>query len=213
MAINDTIAVLLICIGLLAATFFCAYAPSWINASPRVMNLIAIYGGGTIIGAAIVIVLPEAASILINAQHELDELNPDHDHDEHEHTMPDGSTHSHEGEVVSHEMAAMIGTAILIGFTMMLIIDESTAMLTDMKHQKEERSSLDDDNKELQPLISSSCPLSPQKESENVQNEKNERNINSAFLTTIALCVHSLTEGVAMGASLFCKYTTSIYNS
>ena len=67
MAINDTVAVLLICVALLAGTFFCAYAPSMINASPKVMNLIAIFGGGTIIGAAIVIVLPEAASILINA--------------------------------------------------------------------------------------------------------------------------------------------------
>ena len=133
MAISDTLAVFLICAGLLAATFFCAYAPSWIKASPRVMNLIAIYGGGTIIGAAIVIVLPEAASILINAQHELDEINPpEHDHD-HEHTMPGGQTQSLEDEIVSHEITAMIGTAILVGFTIMLIIDEITAIITKKK--------------------------------------------------------------------------------
>ena len=67
MAMYETVAVLLICVVLLAGSFFCAYAPSLINASPKVMNLVAIFGGGTIIGAAIVIVLPEAASILINA--------------------------------------------------------------------------------------------------------------------------------------------------
>ena len=67
MGLSDTLTVLFICIALLGGTFLCAYAPSWINASPKVMNLVAIYGGGTIIGAAIVIILPEAASILINA--------------------------------------------------------------------------------------------------------------------------------------------------
>ena len=126
---NDILVVLLICIALLIGTFICGYAPSLIKASPKVMNLIAIYGGGTIIGAAIVIVLPEAASILINAMHELDELNPDHEHEDHEHTLG-GSTHSHEGEVVTHEMGGLIGTAILIGFTTMLLIDEVTNKIT-----------------------------------------------------------------------------------
>ena len=157
MAISDTFTVLLICIGLLGATFFCAYAPSWIKASPRVMNLIAIYGGGTIIGAAIVIVLPEAASILINAQHELDEINPPaHDEHDHEHTMPGGHAHSHEDEIVSHEIAAMIGTAILIGFTIMLIIDEVTAMCTKKKQAKKDENAilgLNERGEELEPLV------------------------------------------------------------
>ena len=124
MALNDTLIILLICIGLLGGTFICGYAPSLINASPKVMNLIAIYGGGTIIGAAIVIILPEAVSIIINAQHELNELNPDITAEEHVDTMPDGSENSHESDIVTHEMGSIIGTAILIGFTAMLLIDE-----------------------------------------------------------------------------------------
>ena len=68
---DETLSVFLVCLGLLVGTFICGYAPSLISASPRVMNLIAIYGGGVIIGASIVIILPEAASILINALHEL----------------------------------------------------------------------------------------------------------------------------------------------
>ena len=58
-------------------------------------------------------------------------MNPhehEHHHD-HEDTMPEGHGHSHEDEIVSHETAAMIGTAILIGFVAMLLIDESTAMM------------------------------------------------------------------------------------
>ena len=56
-------------LGLFVGTFICGYLPSCIRASPNVMNKIAIFGGGTIIGAAIVVVLPEASLILINAQH------------------------------------------------------------------------------------------------------------------------------------------------
>ena len=36
------------------------------------MNHIALFGGGTIVGAALIVVLPEACSIIINAQHKLD---------------------------------------------------------------------------------------------------------------------------------------------
>ena len=65
----------------------------------------------------------------------MDELNPEeahsHSHEGHEHTMPDGHEgHDHEGEVVTHEMSGMIGTAILLGFAFMLIIDEATSAFT-----------------------------------------------------------------------------------
>ena len=66
---------LLICTALLAGTFICGYAPSLINASPKIMNLVAIYGAGVIIGSAIVIILPESTSILINAQNEMRNLS------------------------------------------------------------------------------------------------------------------------------------------
>ena len=52
---------------LFIGTFICGYLPSFIRAPPNVMNKIAIFGGGTIIGAALIIVLPEASGILINA--------------------------------------------------------------------------------------------------------------------------------------------------
>ena len=129
MAMSDTLAVFFTCVALLAGTFICGYAPSLIKASPKVMNLISVYGGGIIVGLAIAIILPEAASILINAQHKLDELNPDHSHEDHEHNLPGGHVHSHEDEIVSHEMGFLIGTAILIGFVVMLLIDESTAIM------------------------------------------------------------------------------------
>lgn len=53
--------------ALFLGTFICGYLPSCINAPPHVMNKIAIFGGGTIIGAALIIVLPEASGIVINS--------------------------------------------------------------------------------------------------------------------------------------------------
>ena len=67
MTLSDNLVVFLICTGLTIGTFVCGYAPSLIKAPPKVMNLIGIYGGGTIIGAALVIVLPEATMIVVQA--------------------------------------------------------------------------------------------------------------------------------------------------
>ena len=80
------------------------------------MNLIGIYGGGTIIGTALVIVLPESMMILIRAQAEIVAL-----------TRP---KEEHSLDAYSHEVSNMIGSAILIGFAAMLLIDEAVKIIT-----------------------------------------------------------------------------------
>ena len=67
MAESDIGKAFLVFVLLFIGTFICGYLPSCIKAPPNVMNKIAIFGGGTIIGAALIIVLPEASGILINA--------------------------------------------------------------------------------------------------------------------------------------------------
>ena len=66
---------ILVLLGLFVGTYLCAFFPSWIKASPFVMDLIAIFGGGMIIGVAMIILLPESSSILINASNELARLD------------------------------------------------------------------------------------------------------------------------------------------
>ncbi len=78
------------------------------------MNKIAIFGGGTIIGAAIIIVLPESSGILINAQNKLDQL--------------DGKTSD---EIVTKQVAHTIGLAIIFGFSLMMLIDETFKIIKD----------------------------------------------------------------------------------
>ncbi len=78
------------------------------------MNKIAIFGGGTIIGAAIIVVLPESSGILINAQNKLDQL--------------DGKTSD---EIVTKQVAKTIGLAIIFGFSLMMLIDETFKIIKD----------------------------------------------------------------------------------
>ena len=93
--------------ALFMGTLLCGYLPSCISAPPHVMNKIAIFGGGTIIGAALIVVLPEASSILINAQNKLDRMDD-----------------KQVDEVLSDKIQFLIGACVILGFGIMLFIDE-----------------------------------------------------------------------------------------
>ena len=121
----DTAVAFLIFFALFAGTFFCGYLPSCISAPRKVMNKIALFGGGTIIGAALIIVLPEACGILINAQVKLDEI--------------DGKVSE---EIVTPKMSSCIGTAIILGFSLMLAIDETFKILKENQQAKQEKARL-----------------------------------------------------------------------
>lgn len=105
---GDILQAFFVFLALFVGTFICGYLPSCISAPPHAMNKIAIFGGGTIIGAAIIVVLPESCGILINAQNKLDTLQ--------------GVTST---SVVTKQVAMAIGLAITFGFTLMLLIDET----------------------------------------------------------------------------------------
>ena len=110
-------------LALFLGTFLCGYLPSCISAPPHIMNKIAIFGGGTIIGAAIIIVLPEASSILINAQRQLDVIA--------------GKAVAEGDDVVSHEVARVIGCSIMLGFSLMLFIDETFKIIKEYELRHE----------------------------------------------------------------------------
>ena len=56
--------VFLLCFGLFVSTFIMGYAPSIIKKSRKTMNLLAIFGGGLLIGAALEIIVPEGMQVL-----------------------------------------------------------------------------------------------------------------------------------------------------
>ena len=61
---NKDLSVVLMALGMFIVTFFFGYAPTKLNTSRRVMNLIAIYGAGLLVGAALVVIVPEGMMVL-----------------------------------------------------------------------------------------------------------------------------------------------------
>ena len=110
----------LIYFGLFVGTFLCGYLPSCIKAlaSPKVMNMIAIFGGGTIIGTAMVIVLPESVVVMINTQNAIDDLKAAESGE-----PAQGDAHE-DGELVPHSVMNVVGAGVMLGFSLMLFIDE-----------------------------------------------------------------------------------------
>ena len=184
----------LVCIALAVGTFLCAYIPQVIKASPKTLNLIAIFGSATIIGAAIIIILPESSALLINAQYTLNELNGV------------GVDHN---EVVTEETAFTIGSAVMLGFAIMLIVNESFVIYQERAEDQHEadkialakKHSMNEDGNDKEPLIKREV----EGEEDAIRELYMARTQQSGLLTTIALVCHSLTEGVAMGSALYCK--------
>ena len=88
------------------------YLPTKINTSQRVMNLISIFGAGLLVGAALIVIVPEGMIVLV------DSMASPHEHGAEE-SKPEGG-HSHgKNEMI----ARYIGASLIIGFTVMLMID------------------------------------------------------------------------------------------
>ena len=83
------------------------------------------------------------------------------------------------------QVCKMNGTAILIGFITMFAIDEIVKMLG---HREPEAKIEDKSSK-------------GKKKAKTYESKSNK----TVMMTAIALCVHSMTEGVATGASLYSK--------
>ena len=99
--------VILLSLLMFVGTFILGWAPNWLQASRKVMNLVSIFGAGMLVGAALIVVIPEAVKCIIEAQKK-DVLTGD-----------DGD------EIVTEGTSFAIGVSIVTGFTIMLIIDES----------------------------------------------------------------------------------------
>jgi solute carrier family 39 (zinc transporter), member 9 len=107
---NFSLEVILLSLLMFFGTFILGWMPTWLKASTKVMNLVSIFGAGMLVGAAIIVVIPEAVKVIIEATY-------------------DPKKAGEEEEVVPESLAFNMGTAIVVGFTIMLIIDESFKIL------------------------------------------------------------------------------------
>ena len=99
---NISLEVIILSLLMFLSTTLMGWAPTWINSSTKVMNLISIFGAGMLVGSAVILVLPEAISCILEATHKEDD-----------------------DEIVPESVAFSMGTAVVVGFTIMLILDES----------------------------------------------------------------------------------------
>ena len=214
---NFSFEVLLLSLLMFLGTTLLGWAPTWLKASEKVMNLISIFGAGMLVGAAIIVVIPEAVKVIIEATYD---------------------PKSGDEEVVPENVAFNMGTAIVVGFTIMLIIDESFKILQSnnaLEHGHHERfaaTALRDFGEEKKILLNSQANSGSSGEDEN-QHQQTANAANNGggaianaigatsttvldshdhhhhhgkknvFITTIGLAIHSLADGAALGASLY----------
>ena len=64
---NETITVVIMALVIFVVTFAFGYLPTKIKTSQKIMNLIAIFGAGLLIGAALIVIIPEGISVLYSS--------------------------------------------------------------------------------------------------------------------------------------------------
>ena len=62
---DHSIIVVLMNLGMFAITFLMGFLPSKLNTSRRIMNLIAIFGAGLLVGSSLVVIVPEGMLVLV----------------------------------------------------------------------------------------------------------------------------------------------------
>ena len=56
--------ILFMATSMFAVTFMVGYLPTKLSASQRIMNLISLFGAGLLVGAALIVIVPEGMSVL-----------------------------------------------------------------------------------------------------------------------------------------------------
>lgn len=66
---DKTLQIVLLSVVMFITTFTLSYLPTKLNTSMKVMNIIAIYGAGLLVGAALIVIIPEGIVVLYSSLH------------------------------------------------------------------------------------------------------------------------------------------------
>ena len=92
------------------------------------MNLIAIFGAGLLVGAAIIVILPEGLLILFQSL-----MNPEVSTQITE-TVDQHAAHG--AELIDPKVTHYVGLSIIFGFTIMLVLDQGFLILQERQMRK-----------------------------------------------------------------------------
>jgi len=86
-------------VSMFAVTFSVGYLPTKLSASARIMNLISLFGAGLLVGAALIVIVPEGMTVLYESMKSKSEGN--------------------DAETINR----YAGSSLVFGFIVMLVID------------------------------------------------------------------------------------------
>lgn len=101
---KDVWQVVLVLIGMAVVTFISGYLPN-LCTSKKKLNLVAVFGGGILMGAALLIVLPESVKVMVENNYNLNQP-------------------ATVDEIFPEKLVYQIGLSVMTGFLTMLLVDE-----------------------------------------------------------------------------------------
>jgi len=93
----DSSQILVMSISMFLMTFLIGFLPTKLSGSPSFMNLISLFGAGLLVGAALIVIVPEGMSVLYQSL----------------------SSHA-DTEVINR----YVGSSLIFGFIVMLLVDQ-----------------------------------------------------------------------------------------
>ncbi|KAF8455377.1 Zinc/iron permease [Terfezia claveryi] len=179
-------------IAMAAASFSTGMLPLTLTLTKSHLRLISTLGMGVLVGTSLIVIIPEGIETLysITSHHK----RSDHDHDSDD--SDDEDDHS------SYNPHAYVGLALIAGFILMYLIDTLPPIIAARTNPSKPSyitlSSLRNNTTTPDPDTPSSPtshPLQP------LQPPTNPSTSSSSFSTTLGLVIHSLADGIALGAS------------
>jgi zinc transporter 9 len=64
---DSRLEVILLSLFMFVTTFLFGFMPSKLHTSPKMMNLLSIFGTGLLVGAALIVIVPEGMLVLFNS--------------------------------------------------------------------------------------------------------------------------------------------------
>lgn len=103
---NSNVEIILLSVILFTVTFSFGWLPTMLYASQKCMNLIAIFGAGLLVGAALMVIVPEGMEILFNSL-----------------TKYDKSSENILEPKMDPNFTLYVGISLVFGFMIMLLLD------------------------------------------------------------------------------------------
>eukprot|EP00347_Sterkiella_histriomuscorum_P005244 403357337 len=157
---NQSLEVVLLSLGMFVITFAMGFLPSKVNTSQKIMNLIAIFGAGLLVGASLIVIVPEGMLVLFQSMIKIPNNNSNSAHIDANSSEPAQSStqetavnqtitafsqrtislHAPTGSsdvIIDHNVTSYVGLSLIVGFTVMLMLDQGFLIIQERKLNKE----------------------------------------------------------------------------